>query len=131
MNGDLASRQAALVAALVSGAPVPSGFDDRLVGVARRALLRKRADDVRRQWPMLAASFGPAWVSTFATWAETRESRGSLRDGWDLARSRAPLAAAAAAELREREALWAYDGASAPRRRGRVSAAVRMWWARR
>lgn len=131
MNGDLASRQAALVAALVSGAPVPSGFDARLVGVARAALLRKRAGDVARQWPMLAASLGPAWVSTFAAWAGSRESRGSVRDGWDLARSRAPLAGAAAAELREREALWAYDGVSAPRRRSRVSAAARMWRARR
>jgi hypothetical protein len=131
MTGELASRQADLVAALVSGAPVPPGFDARLVGVARMALLRKRAGDVARQWPMLAASLGSSWTSTFAAWADGRESQGSLRDGWDLARSRAPLAGPAADELREREASWAYDGVSAPRRRPRLSAAARMWRVRR
>ena len=39
----LAARQEELVAALVAGGPVPSGFDPGRLAVARRALLRKRA----------------------------------------------------------------------------------------
>ena len=127
----LAERQAALVAALVSGGPVPAGFDERLVGIARAALLRKRAGEVARHWPMLAAAYGPAWPATFAAWAGGRPSNGSLRDGWDFARSRPDLAGPARDELREREAMWAYDGRSAPRRRTRATAAVRLWWGRR
>jgi hypothetical protein len=128
---DLGSRQAALVAALVAGGPVPPGFDPRLVEVARVALLRKRAGEVARHWPLLAASLGPRWVPEFAAWAAGRPSNGSLRDGWDFARSRATLAGVAADELREREAAWAYDGGSAPRRRSRLAAAARGWRARR
>ncbi|GIF77542.1 hypothetical protein [Asanoa siamensis] len=123
---DLASRQAALVRALTSGAPVPPGFDARLVGVARQALLRKRAGEVARAWPMLAASYGEDWRSEFAAWAAARPTNGSLRDGWDLARSAAPRSGAAAAELAAREATWRYDGQGAPVPRGRLSA-----WARR
>ncbi|MEV4535148.1 hypothetical protein AB0J82_15090 [Asanoa sp. NPDC049518] len=126
MTGDLAARQAALVATLTSGAPVPPGFDPRLVGVARDALLRKRAGDVARAWPMLAAAQGDRWRTVFLAWAAHRPTNGSLRDGWDLARSLAPLTGTAAAELAAREAAWRYDGRSAPVPRGRLSG-----WARR
>jgi hypothetical protein len=115
----LADRQAALVAALTSGAPVPGGFDERLVGIARTALLRKRAGEVARQWPMLAAALGRSWTAEFTRWAATRPTRGSLRDGWDLARSRDALPPAAAGELAVREVTWHYDGTRPPRpRRG-------------
>jgi hypothetical protein len=114
----LADRQARLVAALTSRAPVPSGFDPRLVEVARVALLRKRAGEVARQWPALAAAHGREWTRVFAAWAATRPTQGSLRDGWDLARDLgAALPAAAAEEVATREAAWAYDGRSAPRAR--------------
>jgi hypothetical protein len=114
----LADRQARLVAALASGAPVPAGFDARLVEVARVALLRKRAGEVARQWPALAAAHGPRWSRVFAGWAATRPTRGSLRDGWDLARDLgAALPAMAAEEVATREAAWVYDGESAPRAR--------------
>jgi hypothetical protein len=114
----LADRQAGLVAALTSGAPVPPGFDARLMEVARVALLRKRAGEVARQWPQLAASFGAAWQQEFARWAARRPTRGSLRDGWDMARDLGgALADAAAGELAERDATMVYDGGSAPRRR--------------
>jgi hypothetical protein len=118
----LAERQAELVAALTSGAPVPPGFDERLVEAARVALLRKRAGEVARQWPLLAAAFGKRWTGEFAQWAAGRPTQGSLRDGWDLARdlvARDALPALAGEELATREAAWRYDGASAPRpRRG-------------
>lgn len=116
MTDDLARRQEALVAALTSGAPVPDGFDARLVGVARRALLRKRAGDVARHWPMLAAGLGPRWTAVFAEWAADRPTQGSLRDGWDLART-LDLTGAAAEELARREVAWVYAGAEAPRPR--------------
>jgi hypothetical protein len=116
----LADQQAALVEALTAGRPVPEGFDSFRFEAARLALLRKRAGEVARQWPMLAASFGDRWKREFAGWAATRPTQGSLRDGWDLARDltrRGALPPAAAAELAEREAAWHYDGASAPRSR--------------
>jgi len=116
----LAEQQAALVAALTSGAPVPPGFDTRLVEVARVALLRKRAGEVARQWPELAAAFGGRWLREWSAWAAERPTQGSLRDGWDLARdlaARGSLPREAAAELASREAAMRYDGRSAPRPR--------------
>ena len=116
----LADRQAGLVAALTSGAPVPEGFDARLVEVARVALLRKRAGEVAKQWPLLAAGLGAGWLPHFTAWAATRPTEGSLRDGWELARElagRDSLPAMAGEELATREATMSYDGHSAPRRR--------------
>ena len=113
----LADRQLALVEALTAGRPVPEGFDGFRFEAARLALLRKRAGEVARQWPMLAAGFGDRWKHEFATWAAARPTQGSLRDGWDLAREltrRGALPRMAAAELAEREAAWHYDGTSAP-----------------
>lgn len=113
----LAERQAALIAALVSGAPVPPGFDPRRVGVARVALLRKRAGEVARQWPLLATAIGPQWTDRFVLWAADRPTRGALRDGWDLARelaAAATLPPLAGSELAVREAAMRYDGRSAP-----------------
>ncbi|GAA3764572.1 hypothetical protein GCM10022225_58260 [Plantactinospora mayteni] len=118
--GTLADRQAALVAALVAGAPLPPGFDARLVGVARSALLHKRAGEVARHWPLLAAGHGRSWRAVFAAWAAERPTSGSVRDGWDLARHLAAeeaLPAPAAEELAVREAGWRYDGHTPPRRR--------------
>jgi len=120
MSGDLAAQQRALVAALVTGAPVPAGFDSRLVAIAREALLRKRAGEVARHWPVLAAGLGGRWPAAFAEWAAGKPPQGGLRDGWDLARTlraSAALTGPATEELAEREACWRYDGASAPRPR--------------
>jgi hypothetical protein len=118
--GSLATRQARLVEALTSGNPVPEGFDVFRFEAARAALLRKRAGEVSRHWPMLTAGFGEAWKRTFAEWAATRPAQGSLRDGWDFARdllARDALPGVAAAELAEREATMRYDGASPPKPR--------------
>lgn len=119
-GGDLAARQAELVAALVAGGPLPAGFAPAPVEAARRALLRKRAGDVARHWPLLAAGLGDAWPATFAGWAAGRPTNGSLRDGWDLARElcdRGTLPPLGAEELAAREAVTRYDGRSAPRPR--------------
>ncbi|GAA2586201.1 hypothetical protein GCM10010435_75470 [Winogradskya consettensis] len=116
----LADRQAALVAALTSGAPVPAGFDGRMVEIARVALLRKRAGEVAGQWPALSAALGTDWLREWSAWAETRPTNGSLRDGWDFARdllSRDALPREAGAELASREAALRYDGKTSPRAR--------------
>ncbi|MGX6607820.1 hypothetical protein ACWKSP_37700 [Micromonosporaceae bacterium Da 78-11] len=116
----LADRQAELVEALTSGGPVPDGFDGFRVEAARVALLRKRAGEVARQWPLLAAGLGGGWMPEFLAWAAARPTQGSLRDGWDLARSlraQGRLPAVAEEELSVREVAWHYDGGAAPRRR--------------
>jgi hypothetical protein len=117
---DLAARQAALVAALVAGGPVPSGFDPERLAVARRALVRKRAGAAAAQWPLLAASLGPDWPAAFAASVADRAPTSALDDGWDLARAlhrRGELGGAAAAELAEREvALRRTPGGHARRR---------------
>lgn len=117
---DLARQQAELVAALVGGAATPPGFDEARVAATRRALLRKRAGEAAKAWPLLAAGLGPTWPDVFAAERAGTEPVGGLRDGWDVARAlrdRGGLSDGAAAELRAREAELRYDGVSAPRAR--------------
>lgn len=116
-SGSLADRQAALVAALTAGAPVPDGFDVDRIGVATRALLHKRAGEVARRWPLLVAELGPRWHPEFQAWAGGRPTRGSLRDGWDFAlvlRGRQILGPLAEQELAAAEQRWIYDGTGPP-----------------
>ncbi|MEW2432386.1 hypothetical protein AB0877_30675 [Micromonospora sp. NPDC047644] len=128
----LAERQAELVAALVAGGEPPAGFAPGPLAATRAALLRKRAGEVARHWPLLAAGLGAGWSTTFAEWAARRPTAGSLRDGWDLARAlraQQALPPAAAEELAVREARLRYDGLRAPRPRrapavGRAGGAV-------
>jgi hypothetical protein len=82
----LAAEQAALVRALVAGAPPPGGFDADRVGATATALLAKRAGEVAKAWPALAASYGPGWREAFAAWAAGRPpppaaAGGALADG--------------------------------------------------
>ena len=118
---ELARTQASLVAALVAGAPTPPGFDEQLVRATAASLRVKRAGEVAHAWPALATSLGPQWMSTFASWAAGRPPAGSLRDGWELARSldrQGTLADAARVELATREVRLRYadDGPPRPRR---------------
>jgi hypothetical protein len=118
----LAARQAELVAALVAGGAVPPGFDSVRLDAARRALVRKRAGEAAKAWPLLAASCGADWPRVFAAHRADHEPVGALRDGWDVVRAlhrRRELNAGAAAELAERESAFRYDGQGDPRpRRG-------------
>jgi hypothetical protein len=145
-RAQLAQRQAALVAALVLGESIPEGFDPSRVRATADALLRKRAGEVAAQWPALRTQFGPQWSLAFAAWARGRAPQGSLRDGWDFARtvalhpdsdlqpasavqsasglqpasavqSASGLQPAAAVELTIREARFVYDGTRPPRPR--------------
>ena len=111
--GDLATRQAALLAALVAGGEVPAGFDNARVLATRRALLVKRAGEVAVAWPLLAASFGAEWPDRFCTWADARPPLGPMHDGWDFARALAnagELPELAVTELIEREGGWRWLG---------------------
>jgi len=116
-RAELAARQAELVAALVADGPLPPGFDAARVDAAATALLRKRAGEVGEAWPLLAAALGPRWKPLFVAWARGRVRAGSFADGFAFARElreAGTLPAMARDELAEREALWSYDGVSAP-----------------
>lgn len=135
----LARQQAELVAALVAGGPLPPGFDDHRVAVARTALSGKRAGEVARAWPLLAAGLADRWSGLFAEWASGRPTNGSLRDGWDFARELAcdgRLPSLGRAELDAREVALSYGGTRSPRarrlptlriRRGLVTVGCHRW----
>jgi hypothetical protein len=113
----LAERQAALVDALVTGGPVPSGFDPGQVEATRRALLRKRAAEAAKAWPVLAASLGEHWVLVFSAHRAGTEPTSGLRDGWELARTlceNRTLSRSASAELDARETVLRFDGVGPP-----------------
>ena len=113
----LADRQAALVRALVAGAEIPPGFAAPALTATRSALMRKRGAEVAQVWPRLAESHNGRWLEAFGAWAGQRAPLGSLRDGWDFALDHPPQTAQARLELALREATFAYDGTTAPRRR--------------
>lgn len=77
---DLAGQQAALVRALVAGGPVPDGFDAAELAMTARALLRKRAQEVARRFPMLAHECGPNYQDLYCAWAKDRPKISTLSD---------------------------------------------------
>jgi hypothetical protein len=80
----LAAEQAALVRALVDGGPVPGGFDPERVRATAAALARKRAREVAREWPALAAELGEDFTGRFLAEAARRPPPprgGALADG--------------------------------------------------
>jgi hypothetical protein len=80
----LADEQAALVRALVDGGPVPAGFDPDRVRATAAALARKRAREVARAWPALAAELGDDFTARFLADAARRPPPargGALADG--------------------------------------------------
>jgi hypothetical protein len=80
----LAAEQATLVRALVGGGPVPDGFDRDRVRATAAALARKRAREVARAWPALAAELGDDFTAWFladaARWPPPAKG-GALADG--------------------------------------------------
>jgi hypothetical protein len=84
----LGAEQAALVRALVDGGPVPGGFDPGRVRATSAALARKRARDVARAWPALAAELGEDFTGRFLAEAARRPPPargGALADGLGFA----------------------------------------------
>ncbi|MFE5703177.1 hypothetical protein [Rhodococcus koreensis] len=68
----LADRQAALVRALVASGEPPEGFDRSALGIASKALLRKRSGEVGECIPHVRAACGERFVVLFTAWAEGR-----------------------------------------------------------
>jgi hypothetical protein len=117
---DLTTRQRDLVAALVAGAPIPTGLDPARFAAAERALRGKRAAEVAEAWPLLAAALGETFRTLFTGWAEGRPPHGALRDGWDFSRGLAAaggLPELATRELAAREVRNRYGGHHEPRAR--------------
>jgi hypothetical protein len=125
----LAAEQAALVRALVAGGPVPGGFDPGRVRATVAALGRKRAREVARAWPLLAAELGGDFTGRFLAFAAGRPPPargGALADGLAFARALArdghlpanarPEAMLAAARLSTRPARLAAAVAGPPHR---------------
>jgi len=116
--GGLAARQAALVESLVAGGPDPAGLDPVRLAATRRALLRKRAGEAARHWPLLAAGFGAEWTAFATRVLADRPVAGGLQDGWDVARAAlGRLTEGARRELRARERSHRYTGDGPPRPR--------------
>jgi hypothetical protein len=65
----LAARQAALLSALVAGAPPPAGMDAERVAVQAEALIAKRRRVAQRAWPELAAALGDEFAPAFEEYA--------------------------------------------------------------
>ena len=67
----------------LQGGPVPAGLDERMIGVTRDALGRKRARQVARAFPALARDLGPEYQALFQAFARTTPpgEEGSLADG--------------------------------------------------
>ncbi|MFF7334870.1 DUF692 family multinuclear iron-containing protein [Streptomyces sp. NPDC008150] len=82
----VALAQTALLAALVTGAPAPDGFDRSRLNVQVRALAAKRADIVAKVAPELPLILGDLYRSTFLCYAGTNPlSGGHRRDALDFA----------------------------------------------
>ncbi len=75
----LGLAQAALLSALVAGAPVPEGFDPVRLGVQARALAGKRADVVGKVAPELPVILGPRYRPAFLAYARGRPMTGGYR----------------------------------------------------
>jgi hypothetical protein len=67
----LAERQAQLVAALVSGASLPVGFDSTRARVVADILRAKRRKALQHTAPDLAKALGPHWRELFDRFAAT------------------------------------------------------------
>ncbi|GHH36855.1 multinuclear nonheme iron-dependent oxidase [Streptomyces candidus] len=86
----VALAQAALLSALLTGAPVPEGFDGPRLRVQSRALTAKRADIVAKVAPelpeILGSRPGSGFRPAFSAYARTRPmSAGYRRDALDFA----------------------------------------------
>lgn len=85
----LREQQEELVRALVSGAPIPPGFDRGAVAAAAEVLLRKRGREIAEHYPALAHAAGPDFLERFVEWARHRPKTGTAADAARFARDAA------------------------------------------
>jgi hypothetical protein len=125
----LGAREAELVRALQGGS-VPAGLDEKMIGLTRDALGRKRARQVAMAFPLLARDLGPEYLARFEAFALPNPPReqGSLADGLAFGASVAPerrLSDGARVELMvARSAVTARRGRLQPRRGPYISATL-------
>lgn len=84
MTGDLASRQAELVRALLVGGPVPAGFDERRVRVEAAALGNKRRRTAEQLRPDLVDALDDRFAELFDRWAASHPRRAGVSFHEDL-----------------------------------------------
>jgi hypothetical protein len=78
-----------VIEAVLRGRGYPDGFDPDRLDTAHDGLVRKRAWAVAGAWPLLARSFGPAYLEVFGEYVGRhpfQPSDGSLLDGLRFAR---------------------------------------------
>ncbi|MFB7658021.1 MULTISPECIES: DUF692 domain-containing protein [unclassified Streptomyces] len=118
----LGLAQAALLSALVAGAPAPEGFDRVRLGVQARALAGKRADVVAKVAPELPVILGAAYRPAFLAYARgCPMGAGYRRDALDFAERLLGADAGPAAEdagvRRELREWWLERSGPVPRSR--------------
>ncbi|MDK0522895.1 DUF692 domain-containing protein [Streptomyces sp. ML-6] len=124
----IAGAQAALLRALVAGAPAPPGFDAHRLGVQSRALAAKRAGVVAKVAPELPEILGAGYRPAFLAYAGNRPmSAGYRRDALDFAESLLIAGRPADDAARRELTHWWQDRAAArpPRRATRLIRAAR------
>ncbi|MEU3225375.1 DUF692 family multinuclear iron-containing protein [Streptomyces sp. NPDC006976] len=122
----VAVAQAALLSALVAGAPAPEGFDRRRLGVQSRALAAKRADVVAEVAPELPEILGRrGYREAFLAYAGARPmTAGYRRDALDFAEQLLIAGRPEDDATRRRLTYWWQDRA-APRPPGRATRLAR------
>lgn len=122
----VAVAQAALLSALVAGAPAPEGFDRRGLGVQSRALAAKRADVVAEVAPELPGILGRrGYREAFLAYAGARPmTAGYRRDALDFAEQLLIAGRPEDETARRRLTYWWQDRA-APRPPGRATRLAR------
>ncbi|MFE7626717.1 DUF692 family multinuclear iron-containing protein [Streptomyces sp. NPDC057509] len=122
----VAVAQAALLSALVAGAPAPEGFDRRRLGVQSRALAAKRADVVAEVAPELPEILGRrGYREAFLAYAGSRPmTAGYRRDALDFAEQLLIAGRPEDDAARRRLTYWWQDRA-APRPPGRATRLAR------
>ncbi|GAB2820645.1 hypothetical protein KDA82_35920 [Streptomyces daliensis] len=124
----LAHAQHGLLAALVSGAPAPEGFDEERLAVQTRALTAKRADVIAKVAPELPRILGEKeYRAAFVAYARGRPMTGGYRrDALDFAeellRGTHPLDANVRRHVHR---WWRERSGPAPLPRGRLRRALR------
>ncbi|GAA0485728.1 hypothetical protein GCM10009544_54060 [Streptomyces stramineus] len=124
----LAAAQHAVLSALVTGTPVPDGFDHRRLEVQRRALLAKRADVAAKVAPELADLLAGDFRALFLSYARTHAMAGGYRqDTLDFARHLLDDDTLAAGERRRQLSAWlaGHAAPASPGAFGRLAAALR------
>ncbi|WP_330460460.1 DUF692 domain-containing protein [Streptomyces sp. NBC_00820] len=125
--------QAAVLSSLVSGTPVPEGFDRVRMRVQARSLAAKRADVVAKVAPELPVILGEGYREAFLAYARTHPMGGGYRqDALDFAGRLLKTGHLADARTRRNLREWWLDRAGpAPRTPGPAVRAARKVLLRR